>query len=981
MKKILLIALALTFCMGVLEAQTVTIVSPAGLTFPYEVPAGTQVTFRWEHNSAPTAFYSSPDAPVFPEFGPDESWKEYTNFIDQGDGTYLITLTLTEPLHIFGAAFSSWIGQWSYSNVLEFGIASGVKITSADGLVCPGGTDAETLQVSGSYASYQWYFNNQPIEGATASAYAATKEGYYKVQVPLDGKPVFSSTLKIITAAINMTGALAAAGDKLTLTASAGMSSYQWLSGSNASSLTPVSSATSMSYVATLSAAQVYYAAKGVVAGCTVQSEARPASLALFAKPKINIDAPANEFGKVCEGTLVTLSVAGEYETYEWYNGADSYSSEASVSLTQGQGIFTVNVTPLHWPEVTITSAGADVKFFAPIKPLLTGVENGAPQCPGSTIDITLSDEGYTYAWYMHESFNHKEADKIEIPGYEYSFEFETATYLTVAARYLGCEASTKLRLDSYERATLFPELSDFDKRYLCEGSSVDMFLPEYVATEYTEFQWYALAGDQYVKKDGQTSSSYTVSTPGTYVIDASPKACPAVTVRSEPLTISTYQQREFLIESEKHTLCIGETTTLTVSEEWTNIQWFEKELYISNQGYKARYIPLSGAGTTNSIAVSAFKTYLVKAKHVSCPTGLKVSSQPFELLPTVRPEITPDPNPGIGRWHEAPYDSIANYLYCSEAPLTLSLPEGFTSYKWYKLPYTGDDDYAVGNEIAGEQGTSIAIKAFGAVWYTAKVESDGCVGLSRPVLIDTHVHNTPDVESRDNGELCGGDSTLLRVAFYGDWVKYEWYRDGELIPNSDNDSIYAKVAGGYNVTGYPSSCPHIGYSSGTPAPVTEFPDATIEQNEEVIYAMPHEGFYAFQWYRDGAPIETGNDLPHVIFKKDMVPGIYTVEVTNPKDCSSVSDGLVWTITGAEDDLASSIDVYPNPTTGMIAITGVEKERIRSVDLYDLKGQRMKPAIHLATLQIDMAYQPVGMYIVEVTLQNGHNKKMKVLRQ
>lgn len=979
MKKFLLIALIFTSWTEVV-AQTVTIESPAGLTYPYEVTSGTQVTFRWSYVSEPTAFFTYTEAPVFPDFDTDSAWKQYTNFVDQGDGTYLITLTVNEPLHVWGGFFSSWISQWYYSNIIELGILSGVTITSSDGLLCPGGADTEVLQVTGTYNSYQWYFNNEPIEGATAATYAAKEEGYYKVQVPQDNKLVFSNTRSVKVATIEMTGALSSA-TQLTLTATEDMTSYQWLSGTNASSLSPISSATSSSYEATLGTSTVYYAAQGVVAGCTVRSEARPASKAMFEKPKIVIDAEENEFGKICVGTPATFSVTSEYATYEWYNDGVLYSDQPSFEVTSMEGNMIVHVTTASWPEVELTSDPAAVIYFAPVVPILTGVEAYAAYCPGSTLNITLGDEGYTYDWYVHQSYFYEETDKVEVDGYEYDLTFEHATYLTVVARYLGCESENKLYLDSYENAYLYLELDDQEKAYLCPGSTATMALPEYMASDYTGFQWYKLNGEEYTAVNGETSSSYAVSVVGTYLIDAHPKTCPSVLIRSAPVTISDYQERELWINSDKWTLCIGEQATLSVSDEWTNLQWFEKKLVIGQSGYETTYSPLSNVGNVHSLVVDEFKTYLVKAKHVSCSAGLKTSSHPFELLPTLHPEITPDPNAGIERWHQAPYDSIPNYLYCSEADLTLSVPDEFTSYQWHKLEYSGDDDYAPGDAIEGATGPSLETEALGAEWYTAKVESDGCSGWSRAVLIDTWVHSTPDIGVVDNSELCSeGDSTLLYVAFYGDWVKYEWYMDGELIPDSDNDSLYAKAPGGYTVTGYPSSCPHIGYSSGLPVDVTNYPKAWIEETDELIYAMPEEGFYYYQWYKDGEPIETGNDRAYVIYKSYMTPGVYTVEVTNSKDCSSISDGYVWTVTAVEDDITAAIHAYPNPTTGLVTITGVEQERLRAVNLYDLQGQQIK-SVFTDAFEADLSRHPAGVYIVEVVLHSGLSKKIKLVRK
>lgn len=980
MKRFLQLLILIGFCAPGVFAQTVTITFPAGLEYPYEVPAGTAVTFKWEYSEAPTAFYTHTEEPVFPEFGPDPAWTQYTNFVDNGDGTYSITLTIQEPVFVWGGAFSSWIGQWRFSDRLEIGIASGVRITAPDALLCPGGSDTETLQVSGTFASYQWYFNNEPINGATAATYPAHEEGYYKVQVPLDGKMVFSNTQRIRNASIAMTGELTAA-NKLTLTASAGMTTYQWWSGPAANSLSPIASAQAATYTATLTSASVYYAVKGTVAGCEIQSEARPASLAKFKVPTITVDAPANEFGNVCPGTIITLSVPAQYATYEWYRDGDPFSfGEPSTLVLDDEGDYSVKVTPAEWPEVTITSPIAPVEYFSVIQPLITGLKNYPVYCAGETVELVLADEGYTYDWYVHTKYNYTEDDKVNVPGYTYTFGFTEATYVTVVARYLGCETSTRLRLESYANAMIYPEVSDPDQLFLCPGSTLTMSLPSDQQSEYVNLQWYKLTAGEYQPIDGKTTASLAVTAIGTYALSAQSKACASVTIMSEPIEVRDYSERELFIYTDKPTLCVGEATMLNISDEWNSIQWFKKKISITNHGYEASYVPLTGGGTSTSQSVNEFTTYQVKAKHKSCAAGLKTTSEPFQIVPTVNPDIMVEPNEGIHRWPKAPYDSIPNYLYCSEAPLTLSLPDGYDSYKWRTKSYTGDGDYAPGDLLEGETGQSVDIIAFGAKWYTAEVELEGCVGYSHGILIDTYVHNTPAVESRSNSELCGeGDSTLLNVAFYGDWVKYEWYRDGELIPDSDNDSLYAKVAGGYTVTGYPEDCPHIGYSSGLPVPVSQFPKAWIEENEDVIYAMPELGFYSYQWYLDGEPLEPG-EYPHVLFKSEMRSGTYTVEVTNPDECSSLSDGYVWTVTGIEENKTSAFVAYPNPTNGPFVLKGLEEGRIRSVNIYNAQGLRIEQYEEGRGSSLNLSSHPVGIYVLEITLQDGTKHKTKIIR-
>ena len=82
---------------------------------------------------------------------------------------------------------------------------------------------------------------------------------------------------------------------------------------------------------------------------------------------------------------------------------------------------------------------------------------------------------------------------------------------------------------------------------------------------------------------------------------------------------------------------------------------------------YEKEYLPMIGAGSEPSQAVSEFQTYLVKAKHSSCPNGLKLTSNIISIRPQVNPTITPDPNYGVNNWIVNPYDSTANYVFCQD--------------------------------------------------------------------------------------------------------------------------------------------------------------------------------------------------------------------------------------------------------------------------------------------------------------------------
>ena len=95
-------------------AQTVTLTSPDGLTEPYEVSAGTEVTVTWDYyESAPTLMFTYDqdpgDLPGDWQFSPNPLWTQHANWTDNGDGTFDFTFTVNADIWVWGG-FNSFSG-------------------------------------------------------------------------------------------------------------------------------------------------------------------------------------------------------------------------------------------------------------------------------------------------------------------------------------------------------------------------------------------------------------------------------------------------------------------------------------------------------------------------------------------------------------------------------------------------------------------------------------------------------------------------------------------------------------------------------------------------------------------------------------------------------------------------------------------------------------------------------------------------------
>ena len=985
MRQILLATLMTALIPFTGKSQELTIISP-DIQEPYEVAAGTDVTFQWSYGGdPPTAVFSYDQEPELNPFNPNSEWTQHTNYVDNGDGTYNVTITIDEPTWVWGGQEPGFIGQWAYSEVLEIGISSGVIVNADDALLCQDGSDTEELSLEESYDSYQWYLNDAPINGATSSSYIATEAGAYKVEVPLEGEDVFSNTVHIEYPELEFSGELVSGGAELEMTATEGLDSYQWLSGNSEEELSPIPGATGNTHTVAVEGTSQYYAVSGSIAGCELETNAAEVSNEVFSSPEITVNADTNSFGNVCAGNSMTLSTSEGYGSYTWYSGDFEYTTGTTtitINNTFGEGDYTVEVTPSDWPGINLESEIATVDFFELTEPVLTGVDNTEKHCPGDELAVTLGDEGYNYTWYLHSEPDYSEEDEIEVDGYSYSFTFENTVWLTVEASSEGCSTSNTLYIQSYETLGLPMNPDSYTQQYLCPDSSITLQVPGYAQDDYTNLQWYEVVDGENQAISGATGFTYDADATGTYLVQADAAECPAISLESSEFQVYEHTERNLNIFADSEAICMDEETTINISggQEWINIQWFEEYIdFGDGGGYDEFLAPIPGGGSEETIAVSEFNTYAVKARHESCPNGDKITSNLLEIGPKVNPDLVVNPNYGVEDWRPAPYDSIPSYLFCTGQPVILSVEEEYDNYTWFRETYAGDDDYQLGDEIENAEGSQIEEIAEGAYWVTAQVDSAGCIGVSDPVLIDTWVFQSPAIASYNNSELCEeGDSTLMHVAFAGNWIEYEWFHNGDLIPNSNNDTLYASEPGMYTVTTYPEQCPDFGYSSGV-GPIVSFLEALIQQTEDQIYALPQEGFYEYQWYLDGEPIE-GGDPVWTLDKDSMEDGVYTVEVTNPEPCTSLSGAYVWDTSSLSEISGNTIEAFPNPASEYVRLEGVSPTNIDDLKMYDSSGRTIPIEFSGNSPQIDLSGLESGVYVIEL-VAGQDNARLRVVKR
>ena len=983
--KLILTVLLITVSMLV-TAQTMTITNPV-LTSPYQVASGTVVTFKWSASStAPNAIFTTTTVPTVNQtLPPDASWTQLTNWTGpDANGDYSINITVNSDIWVFGG-ISGFIG-WQYSNVLSVQTISSMTITASNSMICPTNGSVLFTAPTGTGYTYQWYSDTTAISGATSSTFSANMAGSYHCVVN-DGTANVSNSISITNYVASFSGAYGS--NQVTLTSDQTFTSYQWYERVGTGSAVAISGATTNQYVATPTITAKHYSLEGTTtSGCAVSSVERMIIDTLFNTPVIVLNTSFNSQGNICIGTPTSIVSTGGNGFHQWMkNGSPSLSSTDSINLygTYQNGTWNVDVSPTGWSEIAISSNSVTVNFIQLILPSITGANYYSNFCAGDIVPMILTDEGYAYTWYVHDTMNvYNSSHVISVPTGVYQHVFTNTQFVTIEGVFNGCTTTKTITLNSWSEKNLYLSIDNYDQQYLCTDSTVNVLVPSWSVADYQSFQWYENVGGSWTILTNDTLSALNVATPGEYRVEAVPVACQTAVVTSNPKVIQSYLDREPYIYSNQANMCEGDTVVLTLSAggSWNAKQWLESSIVIGSSMYERTYIGMLNNSAVDTQEVFEYSSYRVSAKHSSCPNGLKVKSNIVFITPTLNPKIvlvTPFPSEPK---HIIDWDSTEHVLGCQGEPVSMTIDDlSFSSITWYVQGYAGDDDYALGSSFSTLDTVN---NTMDAKWITAVVtDANGCTGQSTPLLLDSRVFNSPAVSSYNNSELCNpGDSTLMHLAFQGTWISYEWELDGVIIPGATNDSIWGKDTGMYVINAYPADCPTFKYTSGL-GPVVKYLYADILENESLIYAMPELGFYTYQWFFNGDSIDSYDPLfPEWVLPKDSLQvGTYTVAVSN-ENCTKLSDGYVWDINGVKDIIRDDlVSVFPNPTTGIVTIESENAHNISAITLSDTKGEVIFRTSGLNSNTLDLSNLTSGIYFLRIESKDGYMQFVKIAKQ
>ena len=114
----------------------------------------------------------------------------------------------------------------------------------------------------------------------------------------------------------------------------------------------------------------------------------------------------------------------------------------------------------------------------------------------------------------------------------------------------------------------------------------------------------------------------------------------------------------------------------------------------------------------------------------------------------------------------------------------------------------------------------------------------------------------------------------------------------------------------------------------------------------------------------------------------NLSPGTYYMTITDKSFCSK-TDSVVVTYTNGISDLSlTNINVYPNPTQGVVVIENKNSsERLSLVEVFDVDGNKVDaPQVQEAgNVKIDLSGEAKGVYTLHIRSASGRELHRKVV--
>ncbi|HET7436081.1 MAG TPA: IPT/TIG domain-containing protein [Thermoanaerobaculia bacterium] len=412
-------------------------------------------------------------------------------------------------------------------------------------------TGSNTTLTSSSASGNQWYFNGDPIGGATSQQYVAAAAGSYTVIVTANGCTSAASPAAVVSEnpipsapTINASGLTTfCVGGSVTLTSSSSKNNQWYLNGN------PIGGATNQQY---LVMATGDYTVVETTSGC---SSAPSAATTVTVKPApstptINAGGPTT----FCAGGSVTLTSTSASGNQWFLNGNPIGGASNQQYLANANGDYTVVVTTNGCSSAPSTAMTVTVN---PI-PSTPTINAGGPTtfCTGGSVTLTSSSEGGNQ-WFLNGNPIGGATSQQYVAGANGNY--------TVVVTMSGCSsAASAATTVTVNPLPSTPTINAGGPTTFCTGGSVTL-----TSSSATGNQWF-LNGNPI---GGATGQQYVAAANGNYSVAVTTSGCSSAASAATTVTATPIPSTPTINASGPTTFCTGGSVTLTSSSASGN-QW-----------------------------------------------------------------------------------------------------------------------------------------------------------------------------------------------------------------------------------------------------------------------------------------------------------------------------------------------------------------------------------------------------------------------
>jgi len=244
----------------------------------------------------------------------------------------------------------------------------------------------------------------------------------------------------------------------------------------------------------------------------------------------------------------------------------------------------------------------------------------------------------------------------------------------------------------------------------------------------------------------------------------------------------------------------------------------------------------------------------------------------------------------------------------------------------------------------------------------------------------------TMPVIATNNLELCEGDTAIFIGPEPPEGYGYKWFKEGEVIPEEENQELEITEAGNYRVQFVFQG--HVGCNSDTSEiltvnfnPLPPVPEIVLNENNILVGPS---GAIAYQWFAEGLLLEGEN--AETLDPSPYGSQTYTLELINEWGCSNDSEPLFVEVTATDEKLSlQRLSLFPMPFEESfqleIQVSEAGNYQFEILDIHQRQIIEFKYFIqHKFSKNIKLDMTAPGLYILKIE-RDGKRLIKKVIKK